>query len=100
MKTDILKNITLINADCMDVMRTMPDKAFDLAIVDPPYRNSAENHPTKDMRKNGTMDCFGDKPGSDFFRQLFRVSKEQIIWGANNFEIPPYKGFIVWKRKR
>lgn len=99
MKTDILKNITLINADCMDVMRTMPDKAFDLAIVDPPYRNKAENHPTKDMRNNGTMECFGDKPDADFFKQLRRVSKQQITWGANNFEIPPYKGFVVWKKK-
>ena len=50
------------NMDCMEAMRKMPDKCFDLAVVDPPYRDAAENAPTKDMRKNGTLSCFGDKP--------------------------------------
>lgn len=76
----------------------MPSKYFDLAVVDPPYRDSLENHPTKDMRKNGTMEHFGDKPTKEYFTELFRVSKNQIIWGANNFELPPYKGFLVWRK--
>ena len=87
------------NMDCMEAMRSMPDKCFDLAVVDPPYRDKAENQPTKDMRRNGSMKSFGNKPGKDFFDELFRVSKEQIIFGANNFQLPPYKGFIVWKKK-
>ncbi len=87
------------NMDCMEAMRKMPDKAFDLAVVDPPYRDEVENQPTKDMRRNGSMKSFGNKPGKDFFDELFRVSKEQIIFGANNFQLPPYKGFIVWKKK-
>lgn len=86
------------NMDCMEYMRTLPDKAFDLAVVDPPYRDATENAPTKDMRRNGTLACFGDKPTKEYFEELQRVSKEQIIWGANNFELPPYKGFLVWEK--
>ena len=86
------------NMDCMEYMRTLPDKAFDLAVVDPPYRDAAENAPTKDMRRNGTLACFGDKPTKEYFEELQRVSKEQIIWGANNFELPPNKGFLVWEK--
>ena len=86
------------NMDCMEYMRTLPDKAFDLAVVDPPYRDAAENAPTKDMRRNGTLACFGDKQTKEYFEELQRVSKEQIIWGANNFELPPYKGFLVWEK--
>lgn len=87
------------NMDCMEAMRKMPDKCFDLAVVDPPYRNQSENQPTKDMRRNGTMDQFGDKPDSEYFQELFRISKNQIIFGANNFQLPQYKGFIIWKKR-
>ena len=86
------------NMDCMEGMKQYPDKFFDLAVVDPPYRAQSENYPTKDMRKNGTMEHFGDKPTKEYFQELFRVSKNQIIWGANNFELPPYKGFLVWRK--
>ncbi len=86
------------NMDCMKAMRKIPNKFFDLAVVDPPYRNMKENQPTKDMRRNGTMEKFGDKPTKEYFRELFRVSKNQIIWGANNFDLPNYKGFIVWEK--
>lgn len=87
------------NMDCLAAMREMPDNAFDLAVVDPPYRDMNENQPTKDMRNNGTMERFGNKPTKEYWEQLFRVSKNQVIWGANNFELPPYKGFIVWRKK-
>ena len=86
------------NMDCMQGMKEFPDKYFDLAIVDPPYRNMEDNQPTKDMRKNGKMNNFGNKPNANYFKELFRVSKNQIIWGANNFNLPPYKGFIVWEK--
>ena len=86
------------NVDCMEYMRTLPDKAFDLAVVDPPYRDQKENQPTKDMRKNGKMSCFGDRPQKEFFDELFRVTKNQVIWGANNFELPPCKGFLIWRK--
>jgi len=87
-----------LNCDCMEGMREFPDKFFDLALVDPPYRNEEDNQPTKDMRKNGSMKTFGNKPDERYFNELFRVSKNQIIWGANNFKLPEYKGFVVWKK--
>ncbi len=90
------------NCDCMEAMRQMPDKAFELAIVDPTYRNENENQPTKDMRKNDTRfvkgQLLGAKPTQEYFDELFRVSKNQIIWGANNFDLPNYKGFVIWKK--
>ena len=90
--------IEITNEDNMELMRRYPDKYFSLAIVDPPYRNANENQPTKDMRRNGKIEVFGDKPDSKYFEELFRVSKNQIIWGANNFTLPNYKGFIIWKK--
>jgi site-specific DNA-methyltransferase (adenine-specific) len=90
------------NLDCMEGMAQFPDKYFELAIVDPPYRNENENQPTKDMRKNDTRfvkgQLLGSKPTAEYFNELFRVSKNQIIWGANNFNLPNYKGFVVWKK--
>lgn len=88
--------IKLFNMDCMEAMKQMPDKAFDLAIVDPPYRD--ENQPTQDMRNNNMIKNFGKKPNSEYFEQLFRVSQEQIIWGANNFSLPNHKGFAIWRK--
>ena len=88
----------LYNADCMEAMKEFPDNFFDLAIVDPPYRDEEENQPTKDMRENGFVANFGKKPCEEYFSELRRVSKNQIIWGANNFQLPPFKGFILWDK--
>lgn len=53
MRTVQLGNIQLNLCDCMEYMRSVPDKEFDLAIIDPPYRDAKDNQPTKDMRLNG-----------------------------------------------
>ena len=87
----------LLNMDCMEYMKGLEDNAFELAIVDPPYRD--ENQPTKDMRNNGSMESIVGRPTAEYWTELLRVSKEQVIWGANNFELPQWKGFIVWKKK-
>jgi site-specific DNA-methyltransferase (adenine-specific) len=89
-------NIELIQGDCMDYMKHLPDNAFDLAIVDPPYRDS--NQPTKDMRKSGSMKSLEGRPTKEYFDELNRVSSNQIIWGANNFELPQFMGFVVWEK--
>lgn len=89
--------LDLRHCDCMEYMATLPDKTFELAIVDPPYRD--ENQPTKDMRANGSMKTLEGRPSNEYWRELRRVSKEQIIWGANNFELPQWKGFVVWKKQ-
>src|SRR3990167_5074364 len=88
--------INIIHGDCLLAMAKMPDKVFDLAIVDPPYRD--ENQPTQDMRVNGSMKSLEGRPSKEYWNELFRVSKEQIIWGANNFQLPQWKGFVVWRK--
>lgn len=88
----------IINADCMDILKQLPDKCIDLVLTDPPYRDEKDNQPTIDMRKNGMVKNFGNKPTKELFDELFRVSKKQIIFGANNFELPPYKGFLIWNK--
>ena len=87
----------ITNEDNMQLMARYEDNYFDLAIVDPPYRDS--NQPTKDMRANGSMKSLEGRPSKEYWSELNRVSKEQIIWGANNFELPQWKGFLVWKKK-
>ena len=86
----------VFNCDCLEYTRTLPDKFFDLCIADPPYRDEDENQPQKEMRSIG-MDNFGNKPTQFFFEEMERVSKAQIIWGANNFGYP-FKGFVAWDK--
>ena len=88
--------ITITNEDNMQLMARYEDNYFDIAIVDPPYRDS--NQPTKDMRASGSMKTLEGRPNQEYFNELLRVSKEQIIWGANNFQLPQFKGFFVWDK--
>tara|TARA_R110000737_G_scaffold343712_1_gene369965 strand:- start:168 stop:785 length:618 start_codon:yes stop_codon:yes gene_type:complete len=91
----------ITNEDNMELMVRYEDNHFDLAIVDPPYRDINENAPTKDMRNNRFVkgQGLGSMPSFEYFKELHRVSKNQIIWGANNFQLPQFKGFVVWKKK-
>ena len=89
--------MVITNEDNMELMARYEDNYFDLAIVDPPYRDS--NQPTKDMRASGSMKSLEGRPSKEYWSELNRVSKNQIIWGANNFELPQWKGFVVWKKK-
>lgn len=87
------------NIDCMEYMRSLPDKAFDLAVVDPPYRDEKENAPFQQMRESRSVKSVfqAGKPSKEFWDELKRVSKEQIVFGANNFGFP-FKGFIAWDK--
>lgn len=95
--------IDLIHGDCMDYMATLPDKAFDLAIVDPPYgihsrlMNGAghmKNSPQRMMYRQKQWDK--ETPKDSYFSELRRVSQIQIIWGGNYFNLPPTRGIIAW----
>lgn len=91
-------NITLYHADCMEVMKTFADCQFDLAIVDPPYGIQGDGNNLR-IAKYGRMDSVNDwKPTADYFNELFRVSKNQIIWGYNHLSdmLPACKEFIFW----
>ena len=90
------------NMDCMEYMKSLPDKAFDLAVVDPPYGISI-NHNMGRRKGDKHSDYKPVKwddaaPQKEYFNELFRVSKNQIIWGANYFCMPPTKCFIVWRK--
>ena len=90
----------LYNEDCLEAMKSIPDKYFDLAIVDPPYGISiTDSGRLGKYNKNGNR--WDDNiPSDDYFKELFRVSKEQIIWGGNYFGLPPTRGFIIWDKKQ
>jgi site-specific DNA-methyltransferase (adenine-specific) len=89
------------HADCMEIMAQYPDNHFDLAVVDPPYGlgESVVNSGGRFKRynnKNGNWDM--EVPTDKYFTELFRVSKNQIIWGGNYFALPANKCFIIWDK--
>ena len=100
-----LNNIYCV--DCMKVLKLIPDKSIDLCIVDPPY--GLERYKKADGGNSKKIQCFGDKdknwnnekPDDTYFKELFRVSKNQIIWGANHFIEQFNKNsscWIVWDK--
>ncbi len=92
---------TIMNCDCMEYMATLPDKAFDLAIVDPPYGIGKDGQ-EKTTGGNGGRKAHEFKgwdsaiPTQEYFTELRRVSEHQIIWGANYMTeyLPPSMGWI------
>jgi site-specific DNA-methyltransferase (adenine-specific) len=94
-KTNIM-SITLNLGDCMEAMRAMPDNAYDLAIVDPPYGINVKTRVFNDGKK-----WDNETPKKEYWEQLFRVSKNQIVWGGNYFidHLRPSKCFLVWDKK-
>jgi site-specific DNA-methyltransferase (adenine-specific) len=97
-------SIEMLNMDCMAYMATCPDKAFDLAIVDPPYKANLSGgiNPKNGFKSKSSWDKMkvwdSERPSSDYFKELFRVSRNQIIWGANYFaeHLPPSMGWVFW----
>jgi site-specific DNA-methyltransferase (adenine-specific) len=86
--------------DCMALMARYPDKHFDLAIVDPPYGierfKKGGSHLNKHGSENGQWN--NEKPGAEYWKEIFRVSRHQIVWGGNNFDLPASERFIVWHK--
>jgi site-specific DNA-methyltransferase (adenine-specific) len=108
-------NINLYHTDCIDFMKEKPDNFYDLAIVDPPYGLGIKG----DMIKRRTpkmsskrRNTFGKsilsvkyeekewdvKPTKEYWLELFRVSKNQIVWGGNHFRLPLSTGWIFWDK--
>lgn len=89
----------VFNEDCMAGMARYPDKYFDLAVVDPPYGIENAFSDSSRIRKYGQMKTVNEeKPQLGYFEELFRVSKNQIVWGYNHLSnmLPTTKEFIFW----
>ena len=105
MTKDIISEV--YNMDCVAGMRQYPDNHFDLAIVDPPYGIGISGQKEKKQGKKSDRKYHEEKnwdssiPEKEYFLELFRVSKNQIIWGANYFVEHLFqgkKGWIVWDK--
>lgn len=102
--------IDLRNIDCMKLMAEYPDQHFDLAICDPPYGIGASNYSRGGTRYGNSAaicktytkkDWDNQTPDKAYFDELFRVSKNQIIWGGNYFAnlLPNSSCWIVWDKQ-
>ena len=90
-----------ITNECnMELMSRYADNHFDLAIVDPPYGIERFKKGGSIINKHGdeTRLWNNEKPTKEYFDELFRVSKKQIIWGSNNFDLPTSEYFIIWQK--
>jgi site-specific DNA-methyltransferase (adenine-specific) len=99
----VTDRIEITNECNMELMKRYPDNYFDLAIVDPPFGINANNHAGKiengwNQYKKTEWD--NSIPSAEYFKELFRVSKNQIIWGGNYMTefLPPSMGWIIWDK--
>lgn len=90
--------IEITNENNLDLMKRYSDKYFDLAIVDPPYGIGISKDHVRHIHKKKDWD--NEIPSKQYFDELFRVSKNQIIWGGNYFDLPPSQGFYIWDKKQ
>ncbi len=101
-----MNKIELLHCDCMEYMREQPDKAFDLAIVDPPYGIGDKlllggNTGVVKFHEQYAENQWDDNPPNiEYFQELQRISENQIIWGANYFLdfLPASRGIICWDK--
>lgn len=100
-----MRESIVFNEDCMKVMARYPDKYFDLAVVDPPYGINADKGIQKNegkfgYKKHRHTNWDNSIPTKEYFEELFRVSKNQIIWGGNYFTeyLKPVMSWIIWDK--
>jgi site-specific DNA-methyltransferase (adenine-specific) len=99
-KREMLELNKIYLMDCMEGMKQFPDKYFELAIVDPPYGISITDSGRLGKYNKNEIRWDDAVPTEDYFEELFRVSKNQIIWGGNYFVLPPTRGFIIWDKQQ
>ena len=104
-QTAVIGSLSFFNTDNIELMKTFADKQFDLAIVDPPYglgKRTTDGGGTNsqikfmdDIRRTNWDDKTPDK---EYWEQLFRISKNQFIWGGNYFDLPPTRTVVCWEK--
>ena len=106
----VTDKIEITNEDCMDLLRRTPDNYYSLALVDPPYGiemdggssiKKLKSRPNWKGCKYDKKDWDSQIPSIEYFNELFRVSKNQIIWGGNYFTefLKPTKSWLIWDKK-
>jgi len=86
----------VIQGDCLEGMKMLPDKCIDLVLTDPPYGIGIAGNPFRQKYKKSNWD---DQPMSkEALKEIFRISKHQVIWGGNYFNLPPTQGFYIWDK--
>jgi len=90
----------IIHADCLDILKELPDKCVDLVLTDPPYGIGMDGGNVgykgyNDFEKK-EWDC--NIPNAEVFEQIYRISNNYIIWGGNYFNLPPARQFLVWDK--
>ena len=110
MTTVAIGSVSVYLGDCMDFLRSVPDGAYDVAIVDPPYFNGpnktgyyGKGYSSLGVQRAKHYDTLSawEVPGTEYFQELRRVSRHQIIWGANHFASvfdSSGPGWIVWDK--
>ncbi len=86
----------IICGDSLEIMKQMPDKCVDLVLTDPPYGIGIADNPFR--QKFEKQDWDSKTPSKEVFDEIMRVSKEQIIWGGNYFDLPVSQGFLIWDK--
>jgi site-specific DNA-methyltransferase (adenine-specific) len=100
----ITDKISTYNCDCMELLKQTPDNYYNLAIVDPPYGdfNGAIERTggtwSKKYQRDNSIKGWDFAPKKEYFDELFRTSKNQIIWGGNYFNLPPSRHFLIWEK--
>lgn len=101
--------LNITNECNLELMKRYEDDYFDLAIVDPPYGldlanmnmgiGKSKKASKAKNRKWKNKDWDKNTPTPEYFKELFRVSKNQIIWGGNYFDLPPCKHYLIWDKE-
>jgi len=93
-------DIKLIHGDCMEAMKDMEDNQFDLALVDPPYGIGVNKMTLGSGKYKSDKKWDNNTPTKEYYNELKRVSKNQIIWGGNHLgNMPPSSCWVFWNKK-
>lgn len=91
----------LHNVDCLEFMRSLPDKSFDAVIADPPYGIGADENPIKSKQVHKPKGWDRERPRKEYFDEILRVGRKVVVWGGNYFTdyLPPSSQWLIWYKR-